>query len=129
MCATNALAIYLCFALPVAATAPQDMPATFDHYQPAGLNQAAVERLRAGDAATAQILLERAALLAPYEPGIAANLTELKSFREAPLPIVLRRPAEIPSTDERAAKTNGADPALPGAAGPAPLPALWPPRK
>lgn len=92
MCATNILAIYLCFSLPVAATAPQGLPETFDHYHPGRLNQTAVERLRAGDAATARILLERAALLAPFEPSIAANLAELRAYRQEP--IVLHQPTE-----------------------------------
>lgn len=109
MCAINALAIYLCFAFPVAVTAPQGLPESYDHYQPGNLNQSAVERLRAGDAATAQILLERAALLAPYDGTIAGNMAELKAYRAAPVPLVLRGEA-----------------ATGGAAAAPPLPALWP---
>lgn len=129
MCSTTPLAIYLCFAFPVAVTAPQGMPGTFDHYQPGKLNQAAIERLREGDEGTARILLERAALLAPHEPSIAGNLAELRSYREAPVPIMLRRQAERQTASEGVAKAAPVDTvSAPGAANPAPLPALWPPK-
>lgn len=119
MCAANALAIYLCFTLPMAATPPWEAPRRFDHFQPAQLNQAAAEQLRDGDDATALILLERAALLAPHEPTIAANLAELRAFRKAPLPVVLGRPAEPPARRDMVEATIGA-------AEREPLPALWP---
>lgn len=119
MCATNALAIYLCFAFPVAATAPQGLPETYDHYQPANLNQTAVERLRAGDESTAQILLERAALLAPYDMTISGNLVELKAYRVAASPLVLRGEETAPGAAPAAAPPAG-DASQP------PLPALWP---
>ena len=126
MCAPNALTIYLCFTLPVAATSPQNMPETFDHFQPGKLNQSAIERLREGDSATARILLERAALLAPYEPSIANNLAEVRSYRELPVPIVLRRPGKQGATIDRVEQAGPADAALPGTTKLAPLPALWP---
>lgn len=114
MCATNILAIYLCFSLPVAATAPQELPETFDHYHPGRLNQTAVERLRAGDAATARILLERAALLAPFEPSIAGNLAELRAYRQEP--IVQHLPAEQQKASEPASTEDTMETP----------PALWP---
>lgn len=119
MCATNVLAIYLCFSLPVAATAPRGLPETYDHYHPARLNQAAVERLREGDDATARILFERAALLAPHEPSIAGNLAELRAYRKEPLPVLRRGAEQAASADTVPA---------PDAISPAALPALWPPK-
>ncbi|MCX7143780.1 MAG: hypothetical protein NT123_22600 [Proteobacteria bacterium] len=126
MCAPNALTIYLCFTLPVAATSPQGMPDTFDHFQPGKLNQSAIERLREGDSTTAQILLERAALLAPYEPSIANNLAQVRSYRGAPVPIVLRQPEKQGTTMDRDKQSGPADAAMPGTTKLAPLPALWP---
>lgn len=119
MCATNVLAIYLCFSLPVAATAPQGLPETFDHYHPAKLNQAAIERLQTGDSATARILLERAALLAPHEPSIAGNLAELRAYRNEPAIIVSPQPAEKP--------VSGETPATAATDAMEALPALWSP--
>lgn len=115
MCATSILTLYLCFSLPVAATAPQGMAEAFDHYHPGQLNQSALVLLRDGDDSTARVLLERAALLAPHDPPISGNLAELRSYREASLPIILRR-HEAPSAET--AKTAPADD----------LPALWPPK-
>jgi len=126
MCAANALAIYLCFAFPAAATAPQGMPETYDHFQPVKLNQAAIDRLRNGDAATAQILLERAALLAPFEPAISRNLAELRTYREAPAPIELRQDQAPASTLDRSRESGPEDAAASGTTTLPPLPALWP---
>ena len=115
MCALNALAIYLCFAFPVAVTAPQSLPG-FDHYRPVDLNQAAIERLRENDGATAQILLERAALLAPYDQAIAGNLAQLRSYREVPVPIIVRqREGQTAAREQEAANADS-------------LPAIWAPK-
>lgn len=58
----------------------------FDHYNPAALNERAVQDIRDGDTATALILLERAVLLAPHEAGIRRNLEMLKAWRDGQMP-------------------------------------------
>ena len=58
-----------------------------DHYNPDALNEAAREQMRAGDFATARILLRRAAHLAPHDARIAHSLRELEARRTgAPIP-------------------------------------------
>ncbi|MBC7573561.1 MAG: hypothetical protein H7244_04420 [Herminiimonas sp.] len=49
-----------------------------EHYDPAYLNEEAVDALAAGDRGTARILLERAALLAPADALVTENLAALK---------------------------------------------------
>lgn len=77
-----------CLAVTVAAAqAPADPAArhaarfSHDHHDPARLNEAAIGRIRQGDLATAAILLERAAHLAPHDARIRRNLGVLRAFR------------------------------------------------
>ena len=51
------------------------------HLDPIQLNELAVAKVRAGDTSTAWILLERAALLAPQDARIAANLRTMRDWR------------------------------------------------
>ncbi len=53
---------------------PTAMAQQRDHYDPALLNQFALDRIRRHDLTTAWILLERAALLAPHDQRILFNL-------------------------------------------------------
>ena len=55
-----------------------------DAYEPSALDEFALERLRAGDARTAAILLERAARLAPNDARIRAHLLALPSIPQEP---------------------------------------------
>ncbi|HEX8962187.1 MAG TPA: hypothetical protein VF801_04215 [Rhodocyclaceae bacterium] len=72
MCATTALAVFLCFLMPPAVTAPLTHPA-FDPLGPAALSRAAAQRLARGDEAAALILTRRAELLGvPAHPGEGA---------------------------------------------------------
>lgn len=52
---------------------------SFDHYQSAELNRAALDAIRHGDTMTALILLERAVRLAPQDKSLQHNLTELRA--------------------------------------------------
>lgn len=99
--------------LPGAAAGGAARPA-FDHYDPALLNEFAIERIRRGDPDTASILLERAARLAPHDPRIRGNRDVLRAFRSGqPSPTGLTAPAARPA---------------PESAIPAEPPALWPPK-
>lgn len=51
-----------------------------DHYHPLALNEAAMEHLAKGDVATARILLERAARIAPHDSRIIANRDALAAL-------------------------------------------------
>jgi hypothetical protein len=53
----------------------------FEHLNPIALNEYAADRVGAGDIATAWILLERAALLAPHDQRIADNLAVVRAWR------------------------------------------------
>lgn len=58
-----------------------------EHYDPELLNQRAAALAREGEVGTAEILLERAALLAPGDERIARNLKEIRAHQEGmPLP-------------------------------------------
>ena len=92
-----------------------------DHLDPVALNAAAIEALRADDLRTAQILLARAARLAPNDARIARTrgVLEAKRAGESPtLEAVPLRPAE---------STRKETPAPATAIPPAPPP-LWPPK-
>lgn len=96
------------------ASAQQWPRLAYDPHDPARLNEAAIARLREGDARTAEILLERAARLAPHDPRIARNLRELQAWLSGG-----PSPAPLPATESRA----------PGQAVPPAPPAPWPPRR
>lgn len=106
-------------------------PPDLDHYNPVLLNEYALQKLREGDVATAEILLERAVLLAPENPGIRSNLDTLKdSIAGKQLPPVgafalegTSSPASVQSSGGGIASAEGA-PA--GAIPPPPPFPLWP---
>jgi Flp pilus assembly protein TadD len=104
----NALVALLLAATPVVA---------FDHADPLALHAQALERLRAGDLRTAEILLARAARLAPEDTRIARARDALRRQR-AGESVTLEPPAL------RAAKPS------PGQAPPVTVPPepppLWP---
>lgn len=84
------------------------MSARFDYSDPVSLNELAIEKIREGDGATAALLLERAALLAPHDARIRRNLESLKSGTQAKPPV--SRPAgeqEISSTAPAAFLDDG----------------------
>ena len=111
-----ALAAFLAAAPAARDACAQDPPRpAYDRQDPASLNEAAIERLREGDARTAAILLERAARLAPHDPRIARNLRELRAWLSG---------APAPASSPQAPAVRGPGPAVP----PAP-PAPWPPRR
>ena len=90
-----------------------------DHMNPVALHAAALERLLAGDAATAEILLARAARLAPDDSRITRAREALRKHR-AGEPVVLDpSPARAP--------VSGAERPAPAAVPPEPPP-LWPAR-
>lgn len=88
--------------------------AAADHHDPVLLNESAMDAIRQGDLATAWILLERAARIAPYDARIVRNLRELQAYRTG-----TAAPAEPAAPRAR----RGEAPSVP----PEPPP-LWPPR-
>jgi hypothetical protein len=77
----------LMLSLPVMA-ADTTSSTAHNHYDPAALNELALTKLQEGDMTTAEILLERAARLAPYDQRILQNLSVLRAQKQnAPLPI------------------------------------------
>lgn len=54
----------------------------FDHYDPVALDESAAAAMHDGDWATARILLERAALLAPHDGRLQRKLQQLKALME-----------------------------------------------
>ncbi|WP_046157680.1 tetratricopeptide repeat protein [Chromobacterium vaccinii] len=85
-------------------------------YQPEAINRLALQLLKAGDADSAAVLLERAARIAPDRQDIRANLLRLKSGS--------RRVADAPWQEDGRVVN-----AVPNAAAPASqdeLPAPWP---
>jgi Flp pilus assembly protein TadD len=91
-----------------------------DPYDPLALHAYAVERLRDGDFRTAEILLARAARLAPGDERIARTRRTLEAMRAGasvmPEPVPAAPPATAPAPKE-------APPPIP----PEPPP-LWPPK-
>lgn len=65
---------------PSAVELPASEPG-LDHLNPVMLNEYAAACIRDGDIDTAWILLERAALLAPHDERIAANLAVVRAWR------------------------------------------------
>lgn len=109
------LAAFLALAPAAGEAWAQEWPRlAYDPHDPARLNEAAVARLREGDARTAAILLERAARLAPHDPRIARNLRELRAWLSGGPSLALS-----PSPASRA----------PGPAVPPAPPPPWPPRR
>ena len=51
----------------------------FDHYDPIALDESATAAMHEGDLTTARILLERAALLSPYDRRLQHKLQQLKA--------------------------------------------------
>ena len=114
---TRALSLSLLLAClaPPAATAGEESPRpAFDHYDAVLLNEFAIGSVRQGDLATAGILLERAARLAPHDVRIRRNLLELRAYRSG-----TAAPPDAPSPSAR----QGSGPEIP-----AEPPPLWPPR-
>ena len=79
-------------------------PLRYDHVDPILLNEFAMQKIRAGEFGTAAILLERAALLAPHDTRIQANLTALRAWRSGTLPAAgtvgpETSPASVPEGD------------------------------
>jgi hypothetical protein len=100
---------------PVAVAAAEESPRpAFDHYDPVLLNEFAIGSIRQGDLATAGILLERAARLAPHDARIRRNLLELRAYRSG-----TAAPPDAPSPSVR----QGSGPEIP-----AEPPPLWSPR-
>lgn len=93
--------------------------AAFDPYDPAALNEAAAASVGRGDLATAEILLERAARIAPYDARIVRNRDALRARAGG-------SPAPAP---ERAGGKATAAPRPPAPEVPAEPPALWPPKR
>jgi len=93
--------------------------AAVDHLDPIALHAAAIEALRADDLRTAQILLARAARLAPGDPRIARAREALRK-RRAGEAVELDPPAPPAAKPSQEA-------ASPGAIAPEPPP-LWPTR-
>ena len=85
-----------------------------DAYDPVVLNESAMEAIREGDLATARILLERAARIAPYDARIVRNLRALEAHRAGVL---------LPDETAPPATRLAPRPRVP----PEP-PALWPPK-
>jgi hypothetical protein len=86
--------------LPALAAAPGAGAAAFEAVDPSALVVAARERAREGDHATARILLERAARIAPWNERAAQGLRELDGggpASAAPPPIVPVKAAPAPS--------------------------------
>lgn len=96
--------------------------AVADAYDPAALNESAMDAIRQGDLATAWILLERAARLAPYDPRIARNLRALDAHRAGNL--APAEPAE-PAAPQRPLLRS---PQAPPPPVPPEPPAIWPPK-
>ena len=83
-------------------------PLTYDPVNPVSLNEFAMQRVRDGDLGTALIMLERAALIAPYDPRIQANLHALRDLKAGkPLNIVSNPPAK--EGEAAPLKTNTAE--------------------
>jgi Flp pilus assembly protein TadD len=93
-----------CAAPPPAGLGPAE---DLDHANPYVLNELAVASAQRGDVASAALLLERAARLAPDDTRIARNLDTVRAARTGVPP--LRKPA-----------------AAPASAAPQPQPAIWP---
>ena len=93
--------------------------AAVDHLDPIALHAAAIEALRADDLRTAQILLARAARLAPGDPRIARAREALRKRRAG-------EAIELDAPSPRAARPSQ-EAASPGAVAPEPPP-LWPAR-
>jgi hypothetical protein len=107
-------ALSACSLFPGSAPPPDQLP--FDHYDPVVLNEYAVAKLRAGDDATALILLERAALLAPHDPRITRNLALLRAVRNG------TDPPAFPSTSAPARAAGSGDAGIAPVAPARPLP-------
>lgn len=103
-------AFIACCLLLAACAAPQA-----DRFNPYALNEQAVREAAAGRAASAQIMLERAALLAPHEPRIAANLAAVRAYREGRAPALKLDELRLPAAAQHPAPQSG-EPAMP----------LWP---
>ncbi|WP_046166574.1 tetratricopeptide repeat protein [Chromobacterium vaccinii] len=118
---THCLAVVLSLSAGMAAAAPTELEAArawyWQHpYQPEAINRLALQLLKAGDADSAAVLLERAARIAPDRQDIRANLLRLKSGS--------RRVADAPWQEDGRVVN-----AVPNAAAPASqdeLPAPWP---
>jgi hypothetical protein len=102
--------------LVIAAAGPA---AAFDHMNPVALHAAAIESVREGDLKTADILLARAARLAPGDARIARARKALEAKR-AGEEVAFEAPPQ-------AATKPVAEKAKPPAV-PAEPPPLWPPR-
>lgn len=92
-------------------------PLPYDHYAPLLLNEAAVASAAADDLATAWVLLERAARLAPHDPRIADNLATVRAYRVGSPSRETQVPAPVDDATEQAYSRA-----------PSPLPPLWPRR-
>lgn len=116
--------LFAAILLAIGPAAAGNVPARYDHYDPARLNEFALQKLREGDAGTAAILLERAALLAPHDARIRRNLETLRAWQagERPEPGSTVSPAK-PSMPPPSSgpETAAAEDGLP------PFP-LWPKR-
>ena len=98
------------------------LPTDIDHYQPAALNEVAMQYLNDGDVDTAMILLERAAVISPQDEVIAANLVEVRQLAGAPQRLVrmVKRVAEPMIASSPEVQVPAASPEN------LPLPPLWP---
>jgi hypothetical protein len=131
MCWINAFAIYYCLMAPAGGSLIATEPLDYAHMQPASLNEAAVRRVATGDIETARILLERAALLAPMNPVITANLAALRVYRKAPAQITREKAAPADAvTANDLSRTETQVPLASPIILPAPLqiPDIWPPK-
>ena len=90
-----------------------------DHLNPVALHAAALEHLRDGDAATAEILLARAARLAPGDVRIVRAREQVRRHRAGEVVSFDPPPVRAPETAPQKA-APGAVPAEP--------PPLWPAR-
>lgn len=129
MCANTGLTMFLCMALGGTA-APRNLPPEYDHYHPERLNWQAVQKLREGDAKAAQVLLERAVLLAPHDKTLAGNLEEVRAFRQKPVALTLSVQPPPPAAASPPTTPSASLPVTPpGQPVVEPgIPAIWPAR-